>query len=299
MKHSKLYCLIVALLLILPVLLLSSCAAAKGDYENFYEESIPAEKPEMGIQGGDVTVNESLTNRKIIKTYDLATETKSFDTALSELKALIESHNGYVEQNSVSNNSYYSGSARYATYTIRIPAEHAEAFVGSIGNVLNVTRNNSTVEDVSETYYSIEAVLEELQAERDSLLTIMESLSTKEDYNFWLTVQQRLSEVKQEIAVYQAQLNSYDSRVAYSTVNLSINEVVEYTPDSDLRFGDRLGDAFSNGWSAFGAFWQGIAIVFVTVFPFLLIPAAIALIVVLSVRRKKSNDKKRNDNLPQ
>ena len=287
---NKLFHSLTFLVLCALMLCMASCGAAtnKGDVDNGYIEMLPGEKPEMGVQNGDLTL-DSITdpNRKIIKTYNLNAETKEFDTVLTELLALINEHGGYVEQNSISNHTYNTRGERYANYTIRIPAEKAEDFVGSIGNLLNVTRNSSTVEDVSETYYSIEAVLEELEAERDSLLAMMESLNSKEDYNFWLTLQQRLSEIKQEIAVYQAQLKNYDSKVAYSTIDLSINEVVEYTPDARPDFLARLGDAFVGGWTAFAECLQGIAIALVAVFPFLLIPAGVAVVVVILVRRAR------------
>ena len=122
---------------------------------------------------------------------------------------------------------------------------------------------------------------------------MMESLDNQKDYNFWLTLQTRLSEVRQQIARLQAQLNNYDSRVSYSTVNLSINEVVTYTPTEE-SFGAKIAAAFSKGWTAFGEFMEGLAVVLVTIFPFLLIPAAAGIVVIVLIRRKggKKNAKK-------
>ena len=151
---NKLFHSLTFLVLCALMLCMASCGAAvnEGDVDNGYIEMLPGEKPEMGVQNGDLTL-DSITapNRKIIKTYNLNAETKEFDTVLTELLALINEHGGYVEQNSISNHTYNTRGERYANYTIRIPAEKAEDFVGSIGNLLNVTRNSSTVEVVSET----------------------------------------------------------------------------------------------------------------------------------------------------
>ena len=202
-----------------------------------------------------------------------------------------------MESSDVRNQSLNSSAAaysRYATYTLRVPAEEADAFVNSIGTAFHVTGNNSTVKDISDTYYSIEAVLEELYAERDSLLAMMESLDSNSDYNFWLTLQQRLSEIKQEIAVYQAQLNGYDSKVAYSTLHLSVTEVITYTAQAESgKFGSRISAAFRDSWIDFAQGWQNVAVWFVGAIPTLLvlggIAVALALIFTRIFRGKKKN----------
>ena len=282
-------------LLLLPSLLLASCSAAsKGDMGNYAPE---VESPNVGL-GDELLANPDAgkeTVRKIIKTYDINAETKNFDATVSALAALVSEHGGYVESNSVNYRNYNSTqSARYASYKFRIPAENADAFVNSVGNTLNVTRNSSYAEDVSETYYSIEATLEELTTERDSLLAMMESLDNQKDYNFWLTLQTRLSEVRQQIARLQAQLNSYDSRVSYSTVNLTVNEVVTYTPVEET-FGAKLGAAFSKGWTAFGEFMEGLVVVIVTIFPFLIIPGVASIITLIVIRRQKAQKKAKKE----
>lgn len=291
---KKLFTLILATLLLLPALLLASCSASKDSVGNYNPEAVV---PNAGFENALLTTPEAEkeTVRKIIKTYDLNAETKDFDATVSALAALVAEHGGYVESNSVNYRNYNnSQSARYASYKFRIPAENADAFVSSVGNTLNVTRNSSYAEDVSESYYSIEATMKELQIERDSLLNMMESLDTQKDYNFWLTIQTRLSEVRQQIARYQAQLNSYDSLVSYSTVNLSINEVVTYTPVEE-SFWAKLGAAFSKGWTAFGEFMEGFAIVLVTVFPFLLIPAVAGVVTLVLIRRQRKQKQNGED----
>ncbi len=285
---KKIFSLILIVLLIVPTLLLASCSAAKDAVGNYAPE---AESPNVGL-GDELLANPDAskeTVRKIIKTYDINAETKNFDATVSALSALVAEHGGYVESNSINYRNYNNAqSARYASYKFRIPAENADAFVNSVGNTLNVTRNSSYAEDVSETYYSIEATLEELTTERDSLLAMMKSLDSQKDYNFWLTLQTRLSEVRQQIARLQAQLNSYDSRVSYSTVNLTINEVVTYTPVEET-FGAKLGAAFGKGWNAFGEFMEGLAVALVTIFPFLIIPGVAGIITLVVIRRQKTH----------
>ena len=141
---KKLFVLALVALLLLPALCLASCSAANDKVGNFAPE---AESPNVGL--GDELLStpnaNDTTARKIIKTYDLYAETKDFDATISAIAALVAEHNGYVESNSISNRNSGSQSARYASYKFRIPAENADAFVSTVGNTLNVTRNNSYV----------------------------------------------------------------------------------------------------------------------------------------------------------
>ncbi len=298
MKHTstRLFALLFALLTLLAFVSCSKSGPA-GSAGNSDSSAPSYEKDQSGLVNGDadVPINApDIADRKIIKTYEINSETKEYDAAIASLQQLVADCGGYVESSSTSDKSLNNTSAaysRYAQYTIRIPADQAEEFVGTVGTLFNVTSNNSYVEDVSETYYSIEARLEELQAERDSLLDMMNATETKQDYSLWLTVSQRLSEVRQEIAVYQGQLNRYDSLVAYSTVKLSISEVLNYTAVANSSFSSRLGNSFVEGLQGF---WQGVQnflIWFVGALPVLVLLAAAAVAVVLVIRRARRKRK--------
>lgn len=291
---NKTFRILLVILALVTALSFASCASAKESVNDMLY--VDTESPSVGMTGDKLTSTDlpaDIAERKIIKTYELNAETKEFDATVSALAALVAEHGGYVESNSVTNRNYSSKMARYASYKFRIPAENAEAFVNSIGNTLNVTRNNSYTEDVSESYYSIEATMEELQIERDSLLAMMQSIDTQKDYNFWLTIQTRLSEVRQQIARYQAQLNNYDSRVEYSTVSLYINEVVEYTPAEELSFGEQLGAAFVDGWATFCDFVVDFAIWFAEALPFIVLFVVVFIPVILILRRARRKRKER------
>ena len=264
------------------------------DYNGAFDEELKEPSEGSGLQDSNQSLSTNVPERKVIKTFDIQSETKDFDAAIQALNTLISDCGGYVESASSTDKSLNNSStyyARYATYTVRIPAENAECFVGSVGDAFHITSNRSYVEDVSETYYSIEARLEELQIERDSLMDILDLPETKQDYTLWTTVQSRLSEVRQQIAVYQGQLNRYDSRVAYSTVNLSIHEVINYTEGSeDNSFGSRLAASFQEGWNDFTEGLQEFVIWFAGAIPFLLtfaVIAGIVIVIILATTRKK------------
>lgn len=308
MKHRTRFSMFsLALILLLLIPLFASCGAKSDGMmdlpstEGNGQYGEDAGKEELfGSASGELPSSKlpEGAERKIIKTFDINAETTDFDGALASLKAAVTEHGGYVESATTHDQSLTNANREYsrrASYTVRIPAEQAEAFVSAIGNTLHVTSNNSFVEDISETYYSIEARLQELTVERDSLLEILDAPDTKKDYDLWLTVKQRLSEVTQQIAVYQGQINRYDSQVAYSTVKLSIREVLTYsTIRENNKFGTRLAAAFVDGWNSFVEGAQDFAIWFAESLPVLVLLALLATGVILTVRalRKKRKAKK-------
>ena len=98
-----------------------------------------------------------------------------------------------------------------------------------------------------------------------------------------LSIQDRLYDVIEEIESYKARINKYDNKVAYSTVTISLYEVVEYTPVTP-SFGSRIVEAFKISWTNFWNFCQNFTIVFVRAIPTLLLLGTIAFIIVVIIK---------------
>ena len=139
-----------------------------------------------------------------------------------------------------------------------------------------------------------------LKAERDGLRQIIQSLNTSQQYDYWYKMTTRLSELEQQIASYEAQLRSLDSKIAYSTCNLYLSEVVEYTVPTvkPKTFGERFGAAFKDSWEDFGNGCQNFAIWFVGAIPTLLVLAVVfGGIGIIAIKvLKKFSGSKRNGN---
>ncbi len=301
------FALVLVALLIIP--LFASCSASS---ENFAGDMDMGMAPEKGEDLGGVsyapdgsltTDNAVSSNRKIIRTFTVYGETKTYDDALAEINTSIAAYNGFISESRVTGASYnhYGSYSRTAYLVIKIPAENLDAFISQIGGALNVTSSASTQQDVSEAYYSVEARMKTLETERESLLAMMASIDSAKDYDFWYTLQKKISETEQQIAEYQAILKSYDGQVAYSTVNLTIDEVVEYTPikDEEPTFGERIAEAFVESWQDFGEGCMDFAVFMVSAIPTLLIfpgiPAVIVLIVIAVHKKNKKKEQKQKE----
>ena len=238
-------------------------------------------KPSTDNSNDNVTSEEEKSefDTKIIKKYNLNTETKTFDVSIDAVENLIETTNGYIESSSVTGRSYNNGQTqRIAKYVIRVPAIDVENFVKNTSSMLNVISSNSTAQNVTAAYYDLQSRYNVLEAEKTALNNMLAQASTVDTM---LKIRNQLNDVISEMESIKTQLKVYDSLVSYSTVTLTVNEVVEYTPINVEKpsWGSRFVDAFKESWANFAENFQDFTIWLTYAFPTLLVLGVIAAIV--------------------
>lgn len=258
----------------------------KGEGEDFAPELEAPESSNGSSIGSLDAVTE--TARKRIQYVTVTMESLEYDSALSEIKLRATAAGGYIESSSESGKDIKGTGSRRAYLVFRIPAENLDKFAGEIEKVGNVLTLETSTRDVTESYFDIEARLASLESQRDRY---MELLSEAESMDEILIIDNALTEVLYQIESYTGTLNKYDSLVAYSTVTLTLSEVIELTePEPPVieepTFGERIKEAFGDSIDAFGDMIEAIVIGVVAAAPFLVIPAIALVIVVIAVRGK-------------
>ncbi|MBO4241875.1 MAG: DUF4349 domain-containing protein [Clostridiales bacterium] len=188
-------------------------------------------------------INVADTSSKLIRTVNMSIETELFDDMDSAIKNRINEYGGYFESMSVTgtgkNENY-----RYGYYTIRIPAANLDAFIASInGNGTIISQSESTV-DVTLDYVDMEAHIESLRTEQEALQGMLAEATELETI---IILQDELSSVSYEIESYESQIRTMDNQVSYSTLYLTVNEVVTETPVVETRtmtYGEKLSESF-------------------------------------------------------
>ncbi len=214
--------------------------AMAADEEAYYEAEAPSsseDKPQAQTQ------EELRQNKKLILTSYMTLETQDLDGLMETLLPTIERYGGYVQRSSSGNR----GSTRYYDASIRIPAERYNEFLQEIKGSGNAVYYSEETKDITDSYTDIQARLSSLKAQEAKVLEFYDRAEDLEDL---MTVEARLSEIRYQIEYYEAQIKNYDLLVAYSTLNLTVNETQVYTPVTTSFFA-RLGRAFSNGFRSF------------------------------------------------
>ncbi len=303
MKNNKLRNLLILLTSLFLLSTLISCGASGNGTADMYVPESPKEEAMGGISSDgatDSTVKPEsgdLYERKIIRTVNMSCETKSFDAATEHILSTLSAYNGYVESSSISGTGYKENdravSARYATYTLRIPAENLDAYLAALraDEGIRIIKQSSSSNEITGAYYDITTRIATLETERDSLQQMLAGFTDYNDINAMLSVQERLYNVIEEIEALKTQLNIYDNKVDLSTVHLTLNEVFTYTEAATPTFGERIGEAFSESWENFADNCQDFAVFFVSALPTFLVLGVIALVIVAivlgSVRKSK------------
>lgn len=308
MKHYRFLAATLAIIFLL--LCFTACNATADKSETM--ESYPNKSPEAGssidleLNDSSVKLDSEEYQRKIIRTATVNAETTKFDESIDAISSLCNSVGGYVESSSVSGksiNSDGSDTKRRATFTLRIPADRFDEFNQEIGGMLNVTSSSSNMDEVTNQYYDIQSRIEVLELQKESLQKMYDNYTNYKDIDTMLRLQDQLYSVIEEIESHKTQLKLYDNKVAYSTVHLYVNEVVEYTAvEEEKDFFTELKDAFFGGLEVSIAITQGLAIVAAAATPVLL-PIAIIIIVIglivfavirSAIRRKKRKNAKKH-----
>lgn len=230
---------------------LTACGGNSKSTDYAVTEEAPMEEyydAEMNAYGADDALmledgadtageNAALADRKLIKTVNLDVETKDYDGLLTNLETKIEELGGYIEYLDC-----YGSSYRHASITARIPAEKLDGFVKQVGETANITGRSESVEDVTLQYVDLDSHIRMLKEEQERLLELLTTAETVEDM---ITIESRLGEVRYQLESMNSQLRTFDNQVAYSTVHININEVIELTPVVELTDGERIAQGFA------------------------------------------------------
>lgn len=258
--------------------------------------SAESTESESAPTDGETALDPAAFSEKIIYSGYLTMQTTQFDEALRQLEETIASLGGFVQDSSVQGNTrtYADGTTavvdRWATYTVRVPADQFDAFLTQAGGIGNVTDSGRSAQNVTSQYTDYEARLESLTIQEERLL---EMLKESGDLESLITLEERLSEVRYEIESIERNLRDLDQRLAYSTVDINLQEVEVYTPTVPVQrtFGEKLADAFSDGWKGFVGFLSAFVLWFVSSLPGLVILAVVVVVVLVLLRRRRRRRK--------
>lgn len=277
---------ILALLLIM-VLLFAGCSAESADMNYGAMEETP-NAGGNGIYGESAETETSVgieENRKLIRTVTIDAETANLDTILADLDAQLAVLGGYVQNKSVQNGR--GSNYRYATLTLRIPADQVDRFVDHVEGATNILSSSEKAEDVTLKYSATESRITALETQEARLLELM---AKAENLNDLLTLEAKLATVRQELETVKSQLKLYDSLIDYGTINLTITEVTEYTPveeEEEPTAWERISTGFVNSLKGVWNILTELFILLVIALPYLVIPAVVV-VIVLVVRKKRN-----------
>lgn len=303
-KQAKVFCILAILVVLCTAFGLTMCSG-RAKYTTAVSEMavmedaagyLPEQAPNIQIKhaSAELTDSNSLTppavsGRKLIRDVDMSVETDGFDALIKTLTDKVSALGGYVEQSDISGNRLnHQGrpNPRRASLTVRIPSDQLESFITVVEANGNVTNKSQTTRDVTLQYSDLESRKKSLTVEQERLWALLEKADTLESV---IALEERLSEIRYQLESMESQLRLYDNQVDYSTLNLTINEIVEdtgFTPSQPKGFGQRVQEGFSKNLKSVTEGLTDFAIWLAAFSPIWAPLAAIAAVILLILKRR-------------
>lgn len=272
--------------------------ATQGADEYGYEEDAveeeyaeePMEESAGGTGESTNLENTVASNRKLIRRVNMNVETQDFEGLTQYIENKVNELGGYMERSEVYGGSYEYDTRRTAHYTVRVPVDKLDVLVGAVAEQGNVTNKNESATDVTLSYVDTKSRKEANEVEYERLMTLLEQA---EDIDTIVALESRLTTVRYEIQSLESQLRTYDNLVDFATIEISVTEVVVYTPIEPEKKSDleRMTEGFVNSIENILYDIKEFAIDFVIALPYLILWAVVIGIIVLVIRKIKKRNK--------
>ena len=188
-----------------------------------------AAAPNMVIRNGSVTI-----------------QVASLDSAMAVVREVATKVGGYVGNVTMSTGEYQ---VRSATIQLKVPVARFDEAMSGMPSIGKVEHSTTTAEDVGEEFVDLTARMENAKRLETRLVTLLANRAgSLEDI---LAVERELARVRQEIERYEGRARYLSTRVATSTIDVTVHEPA---PLLDRPGTNVMARAFVNMWRNFVQF---------------------------------------------
>jgi hypothetical protein len=155
----------------------------------------------------------------VVRNGQASVEVDKLDPAIVKLRQLAAQLGGYIANSSLSGGR---DQIRSATLELKIPAQRFDQALNGLATLGKVESVNATAEDVGEEYVDITARVNNAHRLEDRLIALLATRTGKlQDV---LSVERELARVREEIERYEGRLRYLKTRVATSTLSVTVHE---------------------------------------------------------------------------
>ena len=198
----------------------------------------------QGTQLPTVRGQDSVAPSMIIRNGNVMIEVDSLELAIAAVRQLAASLGGYVGNVSTSTGEY---AVRSATIEVKVPSARFDDALGGVAPLGKVEQSNTTAEDVGEEFVDVTARVTNAKRLEERIVNLLATRAGKlEDV---LAVERELARVREEIERYEGRLRFLRTRVAISTLSVTVHEkapLVSPNPGTNV-----IAEAFRDMWRNF------------------------------------------------
>lgn len=158
---------------------------------------------------GDVIVDKSATNRKIVYTADMTLRVPNKGTATTSIEELIKKYGGYIQRSSLD------------AITFRVKPADFEKVLADLEALGEVTARNVNSSDVTEQYTDLELRIETATSSRQRLIVLLEKTNVTKDV---IEIERDIRRLTEEIETIKGKLRVLADQVDLSTITVRLEE---------------------------------------------------------------------------
>ncbi len=201
--------------------------------------------------------------QQLVKTAELFLRLESIDKMMVKLRQIVQSKQGDI-YNFQDERQQGSGEHRQATLVLKVPSNTLDATLAEIVKLGRVESQGVKSEDVTQQLVDTDARLKNLRQQEDLTRKIMDRSGSVKDV---LAVSKELSAIREQIEQLDATVKNLRQQVAYSTINLKVEETRSANPASD-GFGVQVQETWKNSTHAAGSLVTNLVLGLLWLLPF-------------------------------
>ncbi len=190
--------------------------------------------------------------KKIIHTADIRFKVDDLRKAEMSIKARVQAMGGYISN---TNQNRQSGNLENS-WTVRIPAEKFEIFLGDVEKESVYTDSkNVSAEDVTAEYVDNDLRIKSKQKVFERYLELLKQAKNVQDI---MAVEEQIRVIREEIEAKEGRQKYLNDQISYSTVTLNFYQETESSSAPEQPFYVKIWKNFVEGWNSFFAMIIGL-----------------------------------------
>lgn len=234
-----------------------------------------------------------LDGEKKIRTVNLSLELKSIEKVQKQIREQVKVEGGYIESEEFNAKTGY-GDSDYLHLSVRIPKDKVDHFLEFLSGEGRILSKSESLEDVRLQYHDAENHIKALEKEQERVLALMDKA---ENVDQLIALESRLTDIRYQLESYHTEINDYDNKVDYSTVNLDLLEKgSESLGEGQYSFSERVRDGFVQNIHGILYFFMNAVFFILVYIPQIILVLGFAFVLVfwhkLSKKKKAGKEKK-------
>lgn len=217
---------------------------------------------------------------KIIKNARLRFQADDLDTTAKTVQELVKKYNGNIQSDLQEHEDYMFS----RSMSVNIPSAGFEAFIADLGKgVENYDLKEISSQDVTEEYVDIAA---RIRTKKQLENRYYELLKKANKVSEMLEIEQKLSEIREEVEAKEGRLKYLQTKVSMSAVNISFYKEIARGTLKSQSYGSKLWASLGTGFNSLSSFFLAV----LDNWPFILIFVIAIVLIRKRIKRKRKQN---------